>query len=55
MTAHQRPPWGSVASLARLIRTLVLADESHHRVRPAVDVQPLAVAHAVPLDATLIM
>src|SRR6516225_8821768 len=47
MTVHQRPPRGSVASLARFIGSLVLADEAHHRIRPAVDMEPLAVAHAV--------
>src|SRR5215831_3784467 len=47
MAVHRRPPRGSVASVGHSIRALVLADEAHHRIRPAVDMQPLAVAHAV--------
>src|SRR5260370_23988940 len=49
MTAQRRPPWESVASLTRTIRALVLGDKAHNRIRPAVDMQPLAVAHAVPV------
>src|SRR5690348_13669413 len=51
VTAHQRPSRGSVALLARTIRALVLGDEANDRIQPAVDVQPLAVAHAVAIGS----
>ena len=47
MAAHQATATGVVASLAHTVHALMFADEAHDCVRPAVDMQPLAVAHAV--------
>src|SRR6185437_10747549 len=38
---------GVVASLAHAVHALAFADEADDRIRPAIDMQPLAVAHAV--------
>src|SRR5215469_14625061 len=38
---------GSVASLACYVHSLMLGDEAHDCIRPAVDMHPLAVANAV--------
>jgi hypothetical protein len=38
---------GVVASLDHAVHALAFADEAHNCIRPAVDMQPLAVAHAI--------